>query len=251
MEVSWICLLILTGILLGAGTYLLWRVMTRARALRRLNEFFSPSEGEPPLQPEPALATSLFEQPCRWLAIRGEHPQAVQEALHLRHAMPCSWMEGLVEAQEDKLFIAPPISGWILVVGSGLPDPFDDIDKCFHFLADLSRKLGAVQLFNINRVLNHHAWASFEKGRALRAYAWAEKTLWNQGAMTPAERELEMRCFDYANELIYLQREALGANLEKIPQLAARWSIDPGSISDPNWSATNGIVGQIPHSRPQ
>jgi len=223
--------------------------MMRARAMRRLNEFFSRSEGELIVQPEPALGVSFFEQPCRWLAIRGEHLHAVQEALHLHHAVPCSWVEGLVEAQEDKLFIAPPISGWILVVGSGLPGPFDDVDRCFHFLCDLSRKLGGVQLFNVNRVLNYHAWVSFEKGRVQRAYAWAEKTLWNQGAMTAAERELEMRCFDYGNDLVYLQREALGANLEKIAQLAARWSVDPGSISEPNWSSANGIVGEISHSR--
>jgi hypothetical protein len=226
----------------------LWQAVQRARLTRRLKGLLSRCEEAQPETEEPRPEVSLFEQPCRWLAIRGEHLPPVQEALHLHHATPCSWAEGLVEAHEDKLFIAPPIAGWILVVGSGLPDPSDDVDHCFHFLAELSRKLGVVQFFDVNRILNYHSWVWFEKGRVQRAYAWAEKTLWNQGAMTAAERELELRCYDYGNDFLYIQREALAANLEKVAQLAARWSIDPGAIPEANWSAANGIVGEISNS---
>src|SRR3954466_4274567 len=66
---------------------------------------------------------SLFTTPPRWLAIRSGNPYVVQAALGLHKPTPCSWEEGLSAAQESKLFISPPINGWILVMGSRLPDP--------------------------------------------------------------------------------------------------------------------------------
>jgi len=62
---------------------------------------------------------------------------------------------------------------------------------------NLSRKLGQVQFFSANRIFYHHAWVRTDAGRILRAYAWAGRTLWQQGAMTPAEVELDVHCFDY------------------------------------------------------
>ena len=247
MDLSWVLILVPMGIMFGVGIYYLCQAMQRARFTRNLDKLLSRPEESEPSPAELTLGLSLFEQPCRWLAVRGEHLQAVQDALHLHHVMPCSWAEGLTEAHEDKLFIAPPVSGWILVVGLGLPDPSDDVDRCFHFLSDLSRKLGVLQFFDVNRVLNYHSWVSMEKGHVQRAYAWAEKTLWNQGTMTAPERELEMHCYDYGSELVFMQRDALSANIEKVTQLAAQWSIDPSSIPETNWSMA-GIVGEISSS---
>src|SRR6266446_8327546 len=172
-------------------------------------------------------------RPAAWLAIRSRNLHAVQSALGLHNPKPCSWMEGL--AGEEKLFIAPPVRGWILVIGSGLPDPSEDVDACFRFVVDLSRKLGHVQFFSASRILHHHAWVRAEGGRVLRAYAWAGKTLWNQGPRTAAERELNLKCFDYADAAdrpAFGQPDILAANTDKVPLLAARWSLDPGRIDE-------------------
>ena len=53
----------------------------------------------------------------------------------------------------------------------------------------LSRKLGHVQFFSANRVLNHHSWALLDQGEVFRAYAWAGETLGNQGPLTAAEKD--------------------------------------------------------------
>ena len=113
-------------------------------------------------------------------------------------------MPGLVPGLKDwratnekKLFISPPVDGWILVIGSALPDPAADVDACFRFVMELSRKLGHVQFFSANRVLSHHAWVQVEAGRVRRAYAWAGTTLWKQGLKTTAEADLGLKCFDY------------------------------------------------------
>ncbi len=169
--------------------------------------------------------------PRVWLAVKGENLGLVQSALGLRNAKPCSWREGIVGC--EGLFVARPVKGWTLVAGAALPEPSRDIDACFRFVRGLSAILGQVQLFYVNQLLHHHAWIKARRGRILRAYAWAGRTLWNQGPPTPEEAALGLRCFEYTespdgyglNDL-----GALEANSEKVSQLAASWSVDPAEF---------------------
>jgi hypothetical protein len=194
--------------------------------------------------------TSPFEQPARWLAVKANNPAVVQSALHLNRPTSCSWEEGLAEAHDDKLFISPAVSGWVLVVGSGLPEPAEDIDFCYRFLAELSRQLGHVQFFSVSRVVNYHCWAMVERGHIYRAYAWAGETLWAQGPVTAAERELGLVCFGYGTEQNpFAIRDVLTANSDNINQLAARWSVDPCAFS-PSMMNGRGIVGEFTQSKP-
>jgi hypothetical protein len=186
--------------------------------------------------------------PNRWLAIKSCNPVRVQQALHLHKPMPCSWAEAITKPQEQKLFVSPPVAGWVLVFGSGLPEPAEDVDACFKLLLDLSAKLGHVQFFSMNRNLNHHAWAKASHGEILRAYAWAGQTIWNQGVVTPQELELDFQCFDYAETLCRLrasERNPFIANTEKVPSLAARWSIDPATIAPRTLRESQGIAGEL------
>lgn len=195
---------------------------------------------------------AAFAVPSRWLAIRSQNPQAVQSALGLLKPRPCSWEEGLSAAQERKLFISPSIDGWILVVGSGLPEPAHDVDKCFHFISALSRKLGAVQFFSVNRVVQSHSWVQADRGHIQRAYAWASTTLWNQGRMTKAEMDLRLKCFDYGDgddRNLFDQPDPAAFNAERVPHLAARWSVDPGSIRARLPRELQGIAGELSRSR--
>ncbi len=79
-------------------------------------------------------------------------------------------------------------------------------------------------------VLHHHAWARVENGVVTRAYAWVNETVWNQGAKTLAEIELNMKCFGYGEDAGMddaTMEEYAAANVGKMPSLAARWSFDP------------------------
>lgn len=185
------------------------------------------------------------QRPTRWLAIRSRDMQSVQLALGIRQPQPCTWSEGLFTSRS--LFIAPPINGWILVFGSDLPTPEDDVDRCYHFLRELSRKLGQVQFFQADSVLQHHAWASLEMGRVVRAYAWAGTTLWNQGVKTRAEIELRMNCFGYGESAgdDWTMADHLVANVEQVPQLARRWSLDPAAIDGRALAQQLGIAGHF------
>lgn len=74
----------------------------------------------------------LLSRGCRslwpetWLAVKSRNLLGVQEALSLHNPRPCSWLEGFTNA--DTLFVAPPVKGWILVTGRGLPIPSEDVD---------------------------------------------------------------------------------------------------------------------------
>jgi len=196
-------------------------------------------------------APFLFERPSRWLAVRCSNLQKVQAALGLHNPTPCPLSEGFSRLAERKLFISPPIKGWILVVGNSLPDPAEDIDKLYHFLMRTADSLGSVQFFCANRVVNHHAWVRIENNRVYRAYVWACETLWNQGDVTAAERELELKCYSYGDNPLpfpFTARDSHVTNTDKVMQLAARWSVDPLAVNKGSLHAAFGITGDLSRS---
>lgn len=193
-------------------------------------------------------APFLFDRPTRWMAVKCSNLQKVQNALGLHNATPCPLSEGFSRLGEHKLFISPPVKGWILVVGNSLPDVSDDPDKLYHFLMKAAGVLGSVQYFSANRVLSHHAWVRIENNRIYRAYAWAGETLWNQGVCTAAEKELELKCYEYCDSPLpypFTARDSHVANTEKVMQLAARWSTDPMAVNNQNLRASFGIAGDF------
>jgi hypothetical protein len=195
----------------------------------------------------PSQNGAFLERPTRWVAIRSTNLLKVQTAFGLHNPTPCSSVDGLSKLNEGKLFVSPPVNGWILIIGSSLPDPNDDIDDCFRFLMRLSRELGGVQFFSVNRAVNHHAWVRIENERVFRAYAWAGETLWNQGDLTAAEREVGLRCYRYGEKSAtfpFSPREAHAANTERIMHLAARWSVDPIALLGLGRHLNTGIAGE-------
>jgi hypothetical protein len=132
-------------------------------------------------------------------------------------------------------------------MGSALPNPCDDEDVAFRFLLQLSRKLGHVQFFSAGGIFNQHAWVRVDTGHVYRAYAWSGKTLWNQGELTDAEKDLGMKCYDYwqsPSGSFFNRSDSGAANADKVHLLAARWSLDPDEIDDQFIEHALGIVGE-------
>ena len=238
-----IMLLLLFGVAVGTGGIVLllaWRWHRQSVPHLRLGQHPSGGHGWEIRRVQP-----LLRRPTVWLAIRSRNPERVLHALSLSDPKPCSLSEAL--AAENRLFIAPPIRGWVVVTGTAVPDPADDVDICFRFLRELSCKLGEIQFFSADPILHHHAWARLEAGRVIRAYAWARVTLWNQGMKTSSERELDLKVFGYGEELppgCWGIGEFVAANAAKVPLLAARWSLDPGEVVERMPPHTRGIAGR-------
>lgn len=238
-----ILLLVLFGLAVSIGSSIIILVLRKARPQDSAPQ--KSTAARKPASPSAANHSALFHPPSCWLAIRSRNVFAVQVALGLNNPRPCLCCEGL--AGETKLFIAPPIKGWILVAGSGLPDPVDDVDVCFRFLQNLSRELGHVQLFSVSRILQHHGWVRVEKGRVQRAYVWAGRTLWTQGAPTRAESELNLKCYDYFDPTsgnTFSMPEGVATNVDRLPLLASAWSLDPAHIDQRLLEAACGIAGE-------
>ncbi|MFO1512130.1 MAG: hypothetical protein U1F83_04320 [Verrucomicrobiota bacterium] len=196
-------------------------------------------------QPKPAEPSFLPPQnrrPACWLAIRSRDMVSVQSALGLRNAAPCSWAEGLVA--DRKIFIAPPVNGWTLVFGSGLPDPGEDVDVAFRFLRERGRSHRCSSF--CRAVVANITPALAEFGRIVRAYAWAGATVWNQGVKTTAETTLGVKCFAYGEVTTtddWTVADFIVANVEKVPQIARRWSLDPAEIDLRTVANAQGIAG--------
>ena len=172
------------------------------------------------------FAHIAVQRPSTWLAVRSVEAERVRSAL----------------AGNGKFFISPRVNGWVVVTGPDLPDPGEDVDACHLFLTALSRELGHVQFFHAEKFSRHHAWARMDDGCVTRAYAWAGETVWNQGAKTLAENRLGMKCSGYGENPdaeFWTINENAAANVEKVPLLAARWSIDPAILH-----RANGIAGE-------
>ncbi len=242
-----IVLLLLFGLALGGGVTMVGLLVRRNRSLRISCPTAPPGDRRDSFSSAHSLVTSSFlPRPNRWLAIKSRNVPVVQAALGLHNPKPCSWTDGL--AGEENLFIAPPVDGWILVIGSGLPDPGADVDAAFRFILSLSRELGEVQFFSFSHFVQHHAWVRAQAGRVLRAYAWAGKTIWKQGCRTAAEKELGLKCFDYTEapeRSAFSPQIALAGNVDKVPLLAARWSLDPATIDAAFLEHQPGISGEL------
>ena len=236
-------MMLLTAHLLAlgvAGGIFIWMMVLhrRTRAMEQLT---------PRKALAPTFESAFTSRPALWMAVRATDPRTVQAALGLNQPIPCSWKEGMTG--ERSFFIGPPVNGWIIVTGSGLPNPGSDVDECFYFLTELSRKLGHVQFFQAERVLHHHAWMRVENGVVTRAYAWAGETVWNQGRKTAAETELSMKCFGYGEHpdaASWAAAEWTATNVAKVPLLAARWSLDPARIDERLRNHANGVAGESP-----
>jgi hypothetical protein len=103
-----------------------------------------------------------------------------------------------------------------------------------------------VQYFAAEPFQRHHGWVRANCGRVERAYAWAGQTVWHQGPSTLAERELGLRCFEYTEvdeQSNAVEPDLLTANVEKVPLLAARWSLDPAGL-DGDFLERQGVAGE-------
>ena len=227
-------LLALQGLALGIGFMMLGWMLALHRRNRLAQKEISPAQNFFPLQ------TSTLQRPECWLAIRAVSPEAVKTTLGLNHAAPCSWAEGLAGGHE--FFISPRVNGWVIVTGMGLPNPTADVDTTFLFLTGLSRQLGHVQYFYANRLFHHHAWARLDDGCVTRAYAWTGETVWHQGNVTLPEIATDVKLFAYGDDTATLLDAEM--NFEKVPQLAARWSLDPARVKLNSFRQATGSAGE-------
>lgn len=156
-----------------------------------------------------------------WLCVQSGDPLAVIEALGLRDTVPCNWVCGLeLAGRGGNLFVSPALNGWVLAVGW--------IEEDLANLSVLARKFPRLMFFASHRVVDYAAWASFEDGKLLRAYAYAgdeDTVLWDEGPLTPEEIGLGAAHFPRNGEEVNWA-EAQFPDEETVIALSAAWGVD-------------------------
>jgi len=230
-----IMLLALNTLAMVIGLLVLGWMVTVNRRTQREQKSFADAFNFLPFRPDAP------PRPTCWLAVRSVSTEAVKTALGLNRAAPCSWVEGLAGSHE--FFISPRVhGGWVIVTGLGLPTPSDDVDATFLFLTELSRKLGHVQFFYAEKFSRHHGWARLDDGCVTRGYAWTGETVWNQGRVTLPEAAVGLKTFAYGEPTATLLD--VETNFDKVPQLAARWSLDPAEVKLDSPRRSIGLAGE-------
>lgn len=247
-----------------------------------------PSFDQTPDKPEP------FGFKVSWFAVKAVDPASVLDALEFREVTPANWASGLAAAYGDAqitdrwVFVSPPISGWVLVVGGRLPYPtaetHHDIGRRFDVLfSRLMKRFDDVQFFGSYRVVGFVAWARALNGKPVRSFAFADEVMANFGEQTSEEMKLGFadlsglspsdawdKIFRIAEEQHGQQDELVASGLSRrealarvrqngraipdetdVVELAALWSIDPTKLSTSDQPLSLGLAARLPRDLAQ
>jgi hypothetical protein len=152
-----------------------------------------------------------------WLAVRDRDPAAVGRALNLSGLREVPWADGIAAAYKGGIFVSPPTSGWVLVVG--MRTSGTDV-------AMLSSALSGADVlaFATHRVSDSASWAMARDGELVRSAEIADgAVVASFGEPTAAEAGLD-----------HLDPE------EAVMRVAAAWSLDPLHLDTTATSSTTG-----------
>ncbi len=204
------------------------------------------------------------DQPCAfgpdmaWIALKTENCDAVVEAIGLLDPVASNWSSGIGTVYdrslgENRLFVSPPVNGWIFVIGSSLPHPHGRtfIDKCTPLLLHLSQAFPEVQYFASYPELDLFAWAKGGAGRLVRAFGVSDEgVVWVRGRTTREERQLGLKLFELRG--VRGRRGDAGGELlmhptqEHVMRLAGQWSVNPTLLDLSPFRTGRGYVGFAP-----
>lgn len=174
-----------------------------------------------------------------WITVRSETIQEVVNSLELRHPRPANWQEGIDCAYRlQGVFVAPPLNGWIAVVGFG-PQTFaghDSVSAAKRRIESASKVFRASCSFATHRVTEYHHWMRADEGRVTRCFAYLGErgeVLSNEGPITTAEQALT-----YGK----LPPEQWQPDEDDVMKIASAWSYDPSKLTFSSGPAALGVI---------
>jgi hypothetical protein len=183
-----------------------------------------------------------FGYKCMWFAIKSVHTEELIKTLNLSNIRPCNWQMGIEKAYENSVYITPPINGWTLACGRGLPhgDTKEGIEYVKNILQNLSEDYGEAQFFCTHRVTEYHCWIKAVEGDIQRVYSYlgeANENIIIEGEATEFEKTFHLvDTFSVeSRERNYFEREDITLPDEEIVmKVAESWSINPSTLENRN-----------------
>ena len=183
-----------------------------------------------------------------WIAIKSAHTEELIKILNLSNIRPCNWQVGIEKAYENSVFITPPINGWTIACGRGLPhgDTKEEIEKVKDILKNLSKDYEEAQFFCTHRIVELHTWIKAVEGNIQRVYSYlgeANENIVIEGEVSEFEKNLHLvDTFSVeAREENYFEREDITLPDEEIVmKVAENWSVDPSTLES-RMDISNGL----------
>lgn len=188
---------------------------------------------------------------CMWFAVKTDNTSRVAEILKIESPQPSNWKSGFEYAFKKSVFVSPPIDGWTLAIGWGLPpgDSPESIAEVKEILNQLSQEFNESQFFCTHRVVEYHCWIRSENGQITRTYSYYGENGENIevfGPPTNIESEFDLvNSFSPESENEeYWEREGLVyPDEDLVIEIAKNWSVDPTTLDDRKDITKLGILG--------
>lgn len=216
-----------------------------------------PVFGEGAENEAPQNDTLFPEQPLpfgpkmAWLAVPGYQPSEVIAALRLGQVEPANWTKGLTEAyaENNRVFVSPTLSGWVLVIGKTLWQKADMNRSAenIQWLKDVGRMFGNACFFSTMRGLGNHGWVGIRGGSIARAYGYSgelQELIWLVGEPTEEEIAVNPGFLSEAEERRLPGFRPVIPDEKMVLAMAAAWSVDV-TFAGRNYPPDFGFLGTL------
>jgi hypothetical protein len=181
----------------------------------------------------------------KWLAIKSTNNAEVAEFLNIQNIEIVNWEMGVNAGYGSKVFITPPLNGWVLVLGVDISDV--DAIETKELLESVSKTFGECQIFSTHRVSDYHFWALAKQGEIMRMYAIAgAELLVMYGEPTEVEQKyklIDMFPDDGIDDSFWENENLTFPDEELVMEIAESWSINPTKIEELNNVEGLGLTG--------
>jgi len=185
-----------------------------------------------------------FGWKCQWLAVPSSDTRAVATAIGLDRIKTSNWRTGLEAAHAldaGSVFVTPPIHGWVLAVGWGLPGTKWMRTRYVReeLMTSLSIRFGEAQYYASHRGSGAVEWARYIKGREMRVFAYGDGQIsHDRGQPYPEEAGLVPTPATSEDEGQYW-----GPDEDDVLRIAAAWSLDPSQLDQAGLPPSVGVLG--------
>jgi len=175
----------------------------------------------------------------QWISVRSESIDDVVRALSLSSPRQASWRTGIEYAYQSKgVFVAPPVQGWVSIVGLAKGDFELQGDR-----AAMKRRIEMVIphfrsscAYATHRVTEYHQWIKAIDGKITRCFAYLGErgeVLCNEGKVTDAERSLSFGT---------KPPDQWEPDEGDVMTVARGWSYDPTGLSEHSAKPEFGVI---------
>jgi len=218
----------------------------------------------PKVMPHKIIYDLVPDKPCSfgykmsWIAIKTQDVHKVLATLDLSHVVSSNWQSGIgtvyhEDLGENRIFVSPPVKGWVFVVGLALPHPLGArfVDKWTPLIEGLAAEFQEVQYYFTYPLIDFYAWARVLKGRISRAFAISDEgVIVKRGRISAGEKSLALKMFelrgvrdlegDAGGEIVLYPTET------HVMRLAGLWGLDPTQLAESGAEPGLGYIGQAP-----